>query len=109
MIVPVYNAQNFLEKCIESLTQQTLKEMELIFVNDGSTDQSLQILEKYQKRFPKKVMVYSKENGGQASARNLGIAKVVENILDSLMQMIMLIRICMKQCIRRRRKKIVIM
>ena len=75
VIVPVYNAQNFLEKCIESLTQQTLKEMELIFVNDGSTDQSLQILEKYQKRFPKKVMVYSKENGGQASARNLGIAK----------------------------------
>ena len=75
VIVPVYNAQNFLEKCIESLTQQTLKEMELIFVNDGSTDQSLQILEKYQKRFPKKVMVYSKENGGQASARNLGISK----------------------------------
>ena len=36
VIVPVYNAQNFLEKCIESLTQQTLKEMELIFVNDGS-------------------------------------------------------------------------
>ena len=44
-------------------------------------------------------MVYSKENGGQASARNLGIAKSGENILDSLMQMIMLIRICMKQCI----------
>ena len=75
IIVPVYNAQNFLEKCIESLTQQTLEEIELIFVNDGSTDQSLQILETYQKRFSDKMMVYSKENGGQASARNLGIAK----------------------------------
>ena len=75
IIVPVYNAQNFLEKCIESLTQQTLEEIELIFVNDGSTDQSLHILETYQKRFPDKMMVYSKENGGQASARNLGIAK----------------------------------
>ena len=75
VIVPVYNAQNFLEKCIESLTQQTLEEIELIFVNDGSTDQSLHILETYRKRFPDKMMVYSKENGGQASARNLGIAK----------------------------------
>ena len=75
VIIPVYNAEKFLVKCIESLVKQTLEEIELIFINDGSTDLSLQILKKYERNFPQKVIVYSKENGGQASARNYGIQK----------------------------------
>lgn len=73
VIVPVYNAQKYLRKCAESLVHQTLDDIELIFVNDGSTDRSLEILEEYRTAFPEKVVVISKENGGQASARNLGI------------------------------------
>lgn len=73
VIVPVYNAQKYLKKCAESLVHQTLEDIEIIFVNDGSTDQSLEMLEEYKKLYPEKVVVYSKENGGQASARNLGI------------------------------------
>ena len=77
VIVPVYNAQKYLKKCVESLVHQTLEEIEIVFVNDGSTDGSLEILEDYQRIYPEKVVVYSKENGGQASARNLGIQKSV--------------------------------
>lgn len=73
VIVPVYNAQKYLKKCAESLVHQTLEDIEIIFVNDGSTDHSLEMLEEYRQLFPKKVSVYSKENGGQASARNFGI------------------------------------
>lgn len=77
VIVPVYNSQEYLRDCAESLVQQTLQDIEIIFVNDGSTDESLQILEEYQKQYPDKVIVKSKENGGQASARNLGISIAV--------------------------------
>ncbi len=73
VIVPVYNAQAYLEECAESLVNQTLEDIEIIFINDGSTDDSLSILERYQQSFPEKVVVKSKENGGQATARNWGI------------------------------------
>jgi len=73
VIVPVFNSQEYLRDCAESLVHQTLDEIEIIFVNDGSTDKSLQILEEYERTYPEKVIVKSKENGGQATARNLGI------------------------------------
>lgn len=73
VIVPVYNSQEYLRECADSLVNQTLEEIEIIFVNDGSTDESLKILEEYQSRFPEKVIIRTKENGGQATARNLGI------------------------------------
>lgn len=73
VIVPVYNAQAYLKECAESLVNQTLEEIEIIFVNDGSTDDSLRVLMEYQQKYPEKVVVRSKENGGQATARNLGI------------------------------------
>lgn len=75
VIVPVYNAQKYLKDCVESLVHQTLEEIELIFVNDGSTDDSLKILEAYQEEYPQKVHLITKENGGQASARNMGIVQ----------------------------------
>ena len=49
MIIPVYNVEEYIEKCIESLINQTLKDIEIIFINDGSPDNSKKIISKYQK------------------------------------------------------------
>lgn len=73
VIVPVYNTEKYLEKCLDSLVNQTLQDIEIIAVNDGSTDKSFNILERYAKRYPQIVKVYHKKNGGQASARNLAL------------------------------------
>lgn len=71
IIVPVYNTEKYLRKCLDSLVFQTLEEIEVIVVDDGSTDKSGQILDEYQEKYPQKMKVVHKENGGQASARNL--------------------------------------
>lgn len=73
VIVPVYNTEKYLEKCLDSLLNQTLEEIEIVAVNDGSPDGCRDILEKYRVMYPEKVVVIHKENGGQASARNLAI------------------------------------
>lgn len=72
IIIPVYNTEKYLDKCIQSILCQTYKELEIILVNDGSTDQSLQILEKYQMQ-DNRIRIISVENGGQGRARNIGI------------------------------------
>ncbi len=69
VIVPIYNAEKFLHKCLDSICAQTLKEIEIICVNDGSTDNSLSIIQKYEKK-DKRVKLISQENQGQSSARN---------------------------------------
>lgn len=73
VIVPVYNAEKYLVKCLDTLVNQTLDDIEILLVNDGSKDGSLSILKEYEQRFPEKIKVFDKENGGQASARNLAI------------------------------------
>ncbi len=80
VIVPVYNAEKYLEKCMESLVNQTLKDIEIIAVNDGSKDNSYQMLLDYQKNYPF-IRVLNKENGGQASARNLAIENALGEYL----------------------------
>lgn len=75
VVVPIYNAQKYLKDCIDSLVNQTLEEIEIILVNDGSTDSSLEIMKEYEQKNPEKIVCINKENGGQASARNVGIAK----------------------------------
>lgn len=75
VIVPIYNVENYLEKCIQSLLDQDLDEYEIILVNDGSPDNSQAIIDKYVEMYPNKIIGYKKENGGQGSARNLGVAK----------------------------------
>ena len=72
IIIPVYNVEKYLEECLDSVLNQTLKETEIICIDDGSTDNSLNILKEYSKK-DKRVKIITKENGGQASARNLGI------------------------------------
>ena len=73
VIVPVYNVEKYLDKCLKSLVNQTLKEIEIIVVNDGTKDKSQKIIDKYVKKYPKLVKSYIKENGGLSSARNYGL------------------------------------
>lgn len=73
IVVPVYNVEKYLVKCMESMVNQTLQEIEIITVNDGSPDNSIKILEEYERRYPEKVRVYSTENRGVSHARNYGI------------------------------------
>ena len=72
VIVPVYNSEKYLNKCLDSLISQTLKDIEIICVNDGSTDSSRKILQEYADRDGRFVIV-DKKNGGQSSARNAGL------------------------------------
>lgn len=74
VIVPVYNTEQYLRRCLRSLLRQTLKELEIVAVDDGSTDGSPAILKEYAERFPGKLRVLTQErNGGQAAARNRGL------------------------------------
>lgn len=72
IIVPVFNSENTLRRCLDSILSQTFKNYEIICVNDGSTDRSLAILSEYSKKNPC-LTVVSKENGGLSSARNAGL------------------------------------
>ncbi|MCM1339997.1 MAG: glycosyltransferase [Muribaculaceae bacterium] len=71
IILPVYNVADCLEECLNSLLEQTNKDFEIICVNDGSTDNSLEILEKYQDKF-QNYQIITQENKGLAEARNTG-------------------------------------
>jgi glycosyltransferase involved in cell wall biosynthesis len=71
IIVPVYNVEQYLNKCLHSLVNQTLEEIEIIIVNDGSTDGSQKIIDQY--KHNSKIKTYSKENGGVSDARNYGM------------------------------------
>jgi len=72
IIVPIYNAEKYLDKCIESLINQTKKELEFILINDGSTDNSEKIIKKYK---DKRIKYFKNENQGIGKTRNFGIEK----------------------------------
>lgn len=72
IVVPIYNAEKYLDKCIKSILKQTFKDVELILVNDGSTDESLNICKKYQNSDPR-ILLIDKENEGCTFARRSGI------------------------------------
>ena len=73
VIVPVYNVEEYLSKCLGSLVRQSLDGTEIIVVNDGSTDGSQKIIEKFQEEHPGKIISFEKENGGLSDARNFGL------------------------------------
>lgn len=73
IIVPIYNVEQYLERCLESLVNQTLKEIQIILVNDGTKDNSGEIAKNYQQKYPEKIIYLKKENGGLSDARNYGI------------------------------------
>lgn len=75
VIVPVYNVEEYLHKCLDSLILQELKNIEIIIVNDGSTDASQDIIDWYVRHYPNKIICYQKQNSGLGDARNYGIEK----------------------------------
>jgi len=75
IIVPVYNVEKYLGECLDSLLNQTLKDIDIICVDDGSTDNSAQILKEYAAK-DKRIRVITKKNGGLSSARNAGLELV---------------------------------
>lgn len=72
IIIPIYNVEKYLDKCLESLVEQTMKEIEVIMIDDGSTDGSSQIADTYAKKYINFKVIH-KDNGGQAQARNIGL------------------------------------
>lgn len=72
IIIPVFNTEIHLEKCLNSVLNQTLKDIEIICINDGSTDNSLEILEKFAKN-DKRIKIINQKNKGQSCARNAGV------------------------------------
>lgn len=73
VIIPVYNVEQYLEECMDSVIRQTLKELEILCINDGSTDHSLEILERYAKE-DARIRIISQENGGYGKAMNQGLS-----------------------------------
>lgn len=73
VIVPIYNTEKFLRKCIESILNQTLQEIEIILINDGSTDNSHNICLEYAEKYPEKIRYINNKNIGCSATRNLGI------------------------------------
>ena len=73
VIVPVYNVEQYIQKSLESLVNQTLEDIEIIIVNDGSKDDSEKIIKEYEINYPNKIKYLTKENGGLSDARNFGM------------------------------------
>ena len=73
IIIPIYNAQKYLKECLDSILHQTYQNLEIVCINDGSKDNSLDILETYQTNYPDLFKIKTIENGGQANARNVGM------------------------------------
>lgn len=77
VIIPVYNTEKYIEKCLDSLERQTMKDFEVIVVNDGSTDNSKKVIKEYMKENKLNIKYLEKENGGLASARNYGVERTL--------------------------------
>ena len=75
VIVPVYNTEKYIEKCLKSLDDQTMKDFEVVIVNDGSKDESERVIKNYMRRTRMNIKYLKKENGGLASARNYGVER----------------------------------
>lgn len=71
VVIPVYNVEKYIKECIESVINQTFKDIEIIVANDGSKDNSIKIVEEY--LYDKRIKIINQENGGAASARNIGM------------------------------------
>lgn len=81
VIVPVYNCKDYVSRCVESIMDQTYKNLEIIIVNDGSTDETLKIVDELAKR-DNRIKIIDKENGGLSSARNAGISVAKGNYIS---------------------------
>lgn len=75
IVAAVYNLEEYLPRCLDSLVNQTLQEIEIICVDDGSTDSAPKIIDDYEKRYPEKIKAFHKENGGEFTTRNYGLER----------------------------------
>ena len=73
IIVPGYNVEPYIARCLDSLVNQTLKDIEIIVINDGSKDNTQKIVDEYAKKYPKIIKAFEIENGGLSNARNTGM------------------------------------
>ena len=80
-IIPVYNIEKYLKRCVDSVIAQTYSNIQIILVNDGSSDNSGSICDEYAEKY-ENVIVIHKENGGLSDARNAGLSYVFENACD---------------------------
>ncbi len=76
VIVPCFNAGSYISKALDSLVNQTLKDIEIIVINDGSTDNSKEVIESYKSQYPEIIKAYHQNNKGIASVRNFGVSLV---------------------------------
>lgn len=81
VIVPVYNVEKYLRKCLGSLVSQTLQDIEIIVVNDGSGDHSQEIIDEFSEKYPEKIRSFTKENGGLSDARNYGLDRATGDFI----------------------------
>lgn len=81
VLVPVYNVEPYLAQCLESICSQTLRELEIVCVDDASTDGSLSILREFAERDPRVKVVQAPENGGLSRSRNLAMSHAVGEYL----------------------------
>ena len=72
VIIPVYNVEKYIKRCLDSLVNQTLENIEFILVDDGSPDGSAEIIKEYADKFPNKIVYLYQDNAGQGAARNTG-------------------------------------
>ena len=84
VIVPIYNVEKYLEKCINSLLSQTLEDIQIILVNDGSKDNSGNIAREYEKNNKNRIIYVEKENGGLSDARNYGLKYATSDFIAFL-------------------------
>lgn len=80
IIVPIYNSENSINKCIDSIINQTYKDIEILLINDGSTDKSLDIIRNYAK-LDKRIVIINKKNEGVSKTKNLGIKKSISEFI----------------------------
>ena len=80
VIIPIYNVEKYLGRCLDSVINQDYKNIEIILINDGATDNSLNIAIDYQKK-DKRIKVFSQKNQGLSAARNTGLDKAVGNYI----------------------------
>ena len=75
IVALVYNLEEYLPRCLDSLVSQTLEDIEILCVDDGSKDSAPQIIDEYAHKYPQKVKAFHKENGGEFTTRNYGLER----------------------------------
>ena len=81
IIIPFYNEKNYFDECINSVLNQSYKNIEIIIINDGSDNEYIEYLRKIQSKNPDRIFLINKENEGVSSARNLGFKRQMESML----------------------------